>query len=72
MIINNLSIGDLLLPSVYMVANGTKITGLVLDVSADQARVYLNNGKDCWYDQKTIVDLFEVSATKYVRPINRS
>ena len=55
-----------------MVANGTKITGLVLDVSADQARVYLNNGKDCWYDQKTITDLFEVSATKYVRPINRS
>lgn len=50
----------MLFPSFYMQSNGTKIHGLVIDVSVGRARVFLNNGKDCWYDQKTIVDLFDV------------
>lgn len=52
--------GDMLIPSFYMEANGKKVTGLVLDATIDKARVFLNNGKDCWYDQKTITDLFDV------------
>ena len=60
--IKHLRPGYLLTPSIYMEVNGTKITGLVLEVKGDEARVYLNNGKDCWYDQKTITDLFNVSA----------
>ena len=59
MIKANLKRGDLLLPGIYMVQNGNKIVGLVLDVDGDQVRVFLNNGKDCWYDQKTITDLFQ-------------
>ena len=50
----------MLAPSFYMEANGTKIYGLVIDVSKDKVRVFLNNGKDSWYDQKTITDLFNV------------
>jgi hypothetical protein len=53
--------GDLLVPSIYMQVNGTNITGLVLDVKGDRARVFLNNGKDCWYDTKTITDLFDTA-----------
>lgn len=56
----SLSRGDMLFPSFYMQSNGTKIHGLVIDVSIGRVRVFLNNGKDCWYDQKTIVDLFDV------------
>ena len=73
MIINNtLKIGDLLLPSIYMEQNGTKISGLVLDVKDDTTRVFLNNGKDCWYDQKTITDLFHVASFRNDRPTRRS
>lgn len=53
-----MKVGDLLLPSIYMEVNGKKITGVVLDVEGERARVFLNNGKDSWYDQKTILDLF--------------
>jgi len=56
-----LEAGDLLLPGVYMEQNGTKISGIALEVNHKKStvRVFLNNGKDCWYDIKTIVDLFQ-------------
>lgn len=46
-----------------MTENGTKITGFVVDVEGDKVKVYLNNGKLSWYDQKTITDLFNVEKT---------
>jgi hypothetical protein len=58
----SLSRGDLLIPSLYMEMNGSKISGVIVDTnpSNDTIRVYLNNGKDCWYDTKTITDLFNI------------
>ena len=55
-----------------MEQNGTKISGLVLDVKDDTTRVFLNNGKDCWYDRKTITDLFHVASFRNDRPTRRS
>jgi len=55
-----------------MEQNGKKISGIVLDVNGDKARIFLNNFKDCWYDQKTITDLFFVVSNLNARSTRHS
>lgn len=56
-----IKIGDLLMPSMYMEANGKKITGIVIEVKQDKVKTYLNNGKITWIELDVLKDLFVVA-----------
>lgn len=56
-----IKIGDLLMPSIYMEANGKKISGIVLEAKKDKAKVYLNNGNIQWIDLEVLHDLFVIT-----------
>ena len=52
--------GSLLLPSIYMVQNGSKIVGIILEISDSRVRILMNNHNHGWYDMNTVIDLFKI------------